>query len=93
MSQELSCRFQYRSSIRGLQIATLLYFVSYLRLHLVGVCDSFVLLTEHPSKPVLGSIQLPVQWVPGFFSGGKVAGAWRWTPPPPLHQVPRLEKE
>jgi hypothetical protein len=33
MSQELlSCRFQYRSSIRGLQIATLLYFVSYLTL-------------------------------------------------------------
>ena len=23
----------------------------------------------------------PIQWVPVFFSGGKVAGAWRWPPP------------
>jgi hypothetical protein len=25
-----------------------------------------------------GAIQPPIQWVPGFFPGGKAAGAWSW---------------
>ena len=31
----------------------------------------------HPSRPVLGRTQPPVQWVLGLTSWGKVAGAWR----------------
>jgi hypothetical protein len=31
----------------------------------------------HPSRPVLGPTQFPIQWVPGLFTMGKVAGAWR----------------
>ena len=30
----------------------------------------------HMSVLVLGPVQLPVQWVLGFFPRGKVAGAW-----------------
>jgi hypothetical protein len=30
----------------------------------------------HPSRLVLGSTQLPIQWVLGLFPGGKVAGVW-----------------
>jgi hypothetical protein len=39
----------------------------------------------HPS---LGPTQLPIQWVPGLFPGGKVVGAWRW---PPAEVIERVE--
>jgi hypothetical protein len=46
----------------------------------------------HPSSLGLGPIQLTVQWVPGFFSRDKPAGAWRWlTTPSSGHVKERVE--
>ena len=39
------------------------------------------------SRLDLGSIQPPAQWVPGFFPGGKAAGAWRYQSPPSSGEV------
>ena len=35
----------------------------------------------HSSRPALGPIQPPIQWVP-VFPRGKAAGEWRWPPTP-----------
>ena len=34
------------------------------------------------SRPALGSIQPPTQWLPGLFPRGTAAGAWRLPPSP-----------
>jgi hypothetical protein len=35
----------------------------------------------YPSRPALGPILPPIQWVSGHYRG-KAAGAWRWRPTP-----------
>jgi len=41
----------------------------------------------HLSTPALGPTQSPIQWIPGYFPGGKAAGAWRWPPTPSSVEV------
>ena len=43
---------------------------------------------KNPSRPAVGSTQPSIQWVMGFFPGGKVTSGWCWTPN--LHLVPRF---
>ena len=40
-----------------------------------GQDNSVGITTRYALKPGIESI--PIQWVPGFFPGGKPAGAWR----------------
>jgi hypothetical protein len=37
--------------------------------------EQVILLFSTASRPALGPTQPPIQWVPGIFAGGKVAGA------------------
>ena len=41
----------------------------------------------HPSRPALRPTQPPIQWVPGLFPRGKVAGVWRLLPTPSSTEV------
>jgi hypothetical protein len=41
----------------------------------------------HPSRRVLGPTQLPIQWVPRIFPGGKAAGSTLNYPPPSSAEV------
>ena len=45
----------------------------------------------HSSWTVLGTIQPPVHWVPGFFSGGKGARRWCWPPTPTAEVKERVQ--
>jgi len=42
---------------------------------------------SHPSRPALGPTHPPIQWISGFFLGGKAAGVWRWPPTPSIAEV------
>jgi hypothetical protein len=37
-----------------------------------------ILLFTTAHRTALGPTQPPIQWIPGFFPGGKAAGAWSW---------------
>jgi hypothetical protein len=69
-------------------VSTGCYITEYSRLRMnEQPLDSLLMCVHfpHQSRPVLGSIQPPVQWVPDLFLGGKATGEWRWPPqhPPP----------
>ena len=46
----------------------------------------------HPSRPVLGLTQSPIQWVPGFFAGVKGARRGVNHPPPSVVEVKEREE-
>jgi len=52
-----------------------------------GIKSQWVRDFPHPSRPTLGSVQPPIQWVPGLYPGNKTAGAWRWPPTPSSAKV------
>jgi len=41
----------------------------------------------HPSRSALGPTKPSLQWIPGLFPVGKVAGAWCSTPSPSMTDV------
>ena len=41
----------------------------------------------HPSRPSLGPILPPLQWVPYLFPESKAAGAWSWPSTPSRAEV------
>jgi len=41
----------------------------------------------HPSRPILGPTQPPVQWVQRLLPGAKASVAWRWPPTPSSTEV------
>jgi len=52
------------------------------RLDGMGIESLLTLHCPQLSRPALGPTKPLIQWVLGFFPGGKVAGPWRWSPCP-----------